>query len=528
MTNCVLWRLPRDAFVRMVRERPAVGLAVGTSLAELLETRQRTLVGAPLPERRRPTLTLEGRASGPPLRRRALGLAGAVAIPAALWLAPPPGELSAQGWHVALVILGAAIAWLFEPLPDFAIALLMAAAWGLAGLAPLDRSFRGFTTSSWVLALGALGLAAAMSRSGLLFRVALLLLRAFPATHRGQVLALLFGGVAATPLVPLSVARVASVAPLGLELSRALGYATPSRASAALSFAGITGYWYFSNVFLTGFATNFFILGLLPANQRASFGWLGWLGGAWPVGVLGLIGAAAALLVLFKPETETSVTPDVVRRQQRVLGRPSREEWFTLGALAVLVVGLIAQPVLQIDTQWLAIAALAIAMLGGIIDRERFRSSIDWGFLVFFGVLLGTDEVLREAGLGKALTDAIVELRTVASDPAVLLVIVALLVTASRFVLPSRPAMFLLSLALVPAAPQLGISPWLVGFVVLVTANMWIFPYQGLEYLITRDATRGEAFTDRDGMVMGAALAGVRLAAIVVSIPYWRAVGLLS
>src|SRR5437867_12617330 len=120
----------------------------------------------------------------------------------------------------------------------------MAVAWGASGLAPLTTIFSGFASSSWLLALGALALAAAMVRSGLLFRAALLLLRAFPATHTGQLLALLFGGVLLTPLVPQSVARVAAIAPLAHELSNALGYAPRSKGSASLAFAGLIGYWY--------------------------------------------------------------------------------------------------------------------------------------------------------------------------------------------------------------------------------------------------------------------------------------------
>ena len=99
---------------------------------------------------------------------------------------------------------------------------------------------------------------------------------------------------------------------------------------------------------------------------------------------------------------------------------------------------------------------------------------------------------------------------------------------ASRIVLPSRPAMVLLSLALVPAAPALGLSPWVVGFVVLVASNVWVLPYQGLEYLIARDATKGEAFDDRQGTRVGAALTAVRFAAIAVAVPVWVSMGLIQ
>ena len=36
-------------------------------------------------------------------------------------------------------------------------------------------------------------------------------------------------------------------------------------------------------------------------------------------------------------------------------------------------------------------------------------------------------------------------------------------------------------------------------------AHTWIVPNQGLEYLITREATRGEAFTDHQGILVGGA-----------------------
>src|SRR5438552_154083 len=233
-----------------------------------------------------------------------------------------------------------------------------------------------------------------MARTGLLFRAALLLLRVFPATATGQLFALLFGGVLITPLVPLSVARVAAIMPVASEIGQSLGFAPRSNGSARIAFAGLTGYWYFSSIFLTGLATNFFVVQLLLPADRARFSWLGWLAAALPVGIFCLAGAAATMLL--------------------------------------------------------------------------------------------------------------------------------------RFVLPSRPTMLLLSLAVVPAAPQLGISPWLAGVTVLLAANVWILPYQGLEYLIAREATGGQAFDDRQGTRMGAALTAVRFVAIAASVPFWKLMGLLG
>ncbi len=441
-----MWRLPRERFERLVRERPDIALAVATSLADNLDRRQRTMVGA---------------------------------------------------------------------------------AWGALGLAPLPTIFSGFASSSWVLALGALALAAAMLRSGLLFRSALWLLRAFPATHGGQMLALLFGGILLTPLVPLSVARVAAIAPLSHELARALGYKPRSRGSASLSFAGLIGYWYFSSIFLTGLATNFFVVGLLsPADQRR-FGWFGWLVAASPVGIACLVGALVVLFVVLRPEAGAKVAAETVRRQTRILGPITRAEQVALTGLAVLIIGLLVQPIVSIDAAWLALAALVI-VTAGVLDRERFRSSIDWGFLVFLGVLLGSGAVLQAGGVDKWVAALLLGATGTVHSPGLLVVVFAALVMVSRVVLPSRPAMVLLSLALVPAGPALGISPWVLGFVVLVSANIWVLPYQGLEYLIARDATDGEAFDDRQGTQVGAALTVVRLLAVAAAVPVWEAMGLIA
>ena len=93
---------------------------------------------------------------------------------------PRPG-LSPAGWHVSLIVLGAALGWLLEPLPDFVVALLMAAAWGVADLAPMALIFGGFASSAWLVSLGAFALAVAMVQSGLLFRLALLSVQHFSA-----------------------------------------------------------------------------------------------------------------------------------------------------------------------------------------------------------------------------------------------------------------------------------------------------------------------------------------------------------
>ncbi len=528
MTDVRAWKLPRGRFERLARERATIGLAIGEALADLVDRRTRERVSAPMVARARSAaaLDLETAGAARPRRWRIAPLLIVLGVPLALWAGAPPHGLSVQGWRVLLVVIGAALAWLLDVGPDFVVALAMTLAWGAMNLVPPAQIFAGFTSPSYFVAFGALGLAAAFARSGLLFRTALLSLRIFPATYLGQVLGLLAGGCMTTPLMPLSLGRVATIAPLTHELADELGYAEKSRGRAGLSFAGTLGYGAFSSIFFTGLAMNFYVYELLPPADRMRFDWLTWLASAAVTGVL-IFAGAVLLLALFRPEQEARATAEVLQRQGRVLGPLSGPEKITIAALAVFLLGLVLQPFVHVGSTWLALSALVL-VTGGVLGREGFRSSIDWGFLILFGVLLGSGAVLRSVGVDRWIADALVPFTQGIHDRGMLILGLGVFVVACRLVLPWIPATLLLSLALVPAAPRLGVSPWIVGFVILVVANAWIHPRQSDYCRLTREATRGEMFTERHGLIVGIGLTSVTLIGIAASIPYWRALGLLG
>jgi hypothetical protein len=168
------------------------------------------------------------------------------------------------------------------------------------------------------------------------------------------------------------------------------------------------------------------------------------------------------------------------------------------------------------------------AQPGGSLDRDDFRGAIDWGFLTLFGMLLGIGGVLQSVGVEVWIADSLVPLAQAAGSPGILVVLVGLFVVACRLALPWIRATLLLSPAIVPVGPQLGLSPWVVGFVVLTTANTWLHPNQAERCRLTRDPTEGEMFTDHQGLISGVAITLLTLLAIAASVPYWQALGVLS
>jgi divalent anion:Na+ symporter, DASS family len=520
------WRIPRGRFEQLVRERPTLGLSIARALATAIDERDRRRVGAPSQSHSR-----LGAVMVAPMARRSglwriVAAAITVGIPAALWLVPAPAGLTATGWHISLVMIGGAIGWMLEPVPDFAVALAMAAAWGAAGLTPPALAFTGFASSAWVTAVAALGISAAMAGSGLLFRAALILLRVFPPTLRGQVAALLLGGAILTPLVPTVFGRVATVVPVARELSQALGFKPASRGSAAIAFAAILGNTVLGPVFLTGIVTNFLVVGLLPASERASFGWIGWLIAAAPAGAVLLVGSAIVAFALH-PGSGPRASASVRRSQERSLGRLTRPEIVSILALGVFVAGLLLQEVVRLDIGVIGLLALLVAVGGGALDRQAFRSGIDWATLVLFGLLLGAGAVLHSGGVDRWIAAQIVPMAKSLAAPELVILALAGLTIVVRLFLPMVPAGFLLLVTLVPAAPQLGLSGWVVGFTASVMVFTWVLPRQYEVLRMVREITGGGMFSERQAVAIGGAITLIALVAILISVPYWRAVGVL-
>jgi di/tricarboxylate transporter len=171
---------------------------------------------------------------------------------------------------------------------------------------------------------------------------------------------------------------------------------------------------------------------------------------------------------------------------------------------------------------------LALAIGGGGLNRDLFRRAIDWGFLIQFGILLGAGGVLHAHGVDEWIATHLLSVIGGGWHPAGLILLLTAFVFACRLLMPWIPATLLLSLALVPAAPRLGLSAWVVGFVVLVAANAWIHPSLSDYCRVTRDAAGEDLFGQRQALLAGVVITVLTVIGLSVSIPYWHMLGILA
>jgi DASS family divalent anion:Na+ symporter len=449
-----------------------------------------------------------------------------LALLTAAWFAPVPVS-SPAAWRTAILLLGAVAAWAVAIVPEYAVALALVTLYNVSHVGAATVSLSGFATPSWFLLLATLGLGTALAKSGLLTRVALRLLALFPPTFQGQSAALLLGGIAVTPLFPLTVARCSLAGPLTASLAGALGFRPGTREAAGLGLAAFVGSGLMSRTFLSGATLNLVAWGLLP--QEARLGWGDWLVAAVPSTVIVVVGTLAAIRFAYMPAEDRPLSKEVIRERLVALGPVSRAELWAGGVAVAMLGGFVAGPRVGIETAWVGCGGVFVLAASGVLTKEQLRQGVDWPLLVFLGVVLSLPAMLAHVGLDLHLAAAFSTWAgSLEVGPREAIALLFAATTAARFVLSEWVAVPVLTMAFLPAAPALGLHPWVAAYIVLVGANLWLLPYQFTSYLTFVSGSEGKLFEHRQVSAFGAVYLALALGGLLASIPLWRALGLLG
>jgi di/tricarboxylate transporter len=389
----------------------------------------------------------------------------------------------------------------------------------------------GFATPSWLLVVAVLAFGGALASTGLLYRLALGIVGRARGGFAGQAAALALAGVALGPAVPNATGRVAFLAPALGELIESLGYLPGSRPAAGLALAALVGFGQMGAVFLTSSTTAVLAHAVLPADVRASAGWVGWAVCAAPANALLLAGMLAALVWLYRPlageRRANGARPGVLAMQRALLGRPSRAERVCLATAAGLLLGFATQPLHGIDPAWLAVLALGMLGAGGLVTGDTLRT-VNWSFALFFGMLASLTDVLAATGVDRWLAGLVGDVTGgLAAAPVALVAGLAVLGLLASLVLRWQAAAPILTIAAAPVAAAAGLSPLVVAVIATIACNGFLVPYQSTTYLALYHGTGGRLFDHRLARPAALAYGVASLLALCASVPVWRWMGLL-
>ncbi|OPX94850.1 MAG: hypothetical protein A4E53_00010 [Pelotomaculum sp. PtaB.Bin104] len=82
---------------------------------------------------------------------------------------------------------------------------------------------------------------------------------------------------------------------------------------------------------------------------------------------------------------------------------------------------------------------------------------------------------------------------------------------------------------LFPIAQTNAISQWVIGFIILIFAGWWLIPQQDPDFLVFSEVVNNkkQTFSKPAFLTFNAVTVLIRLAALYVSIPFWKWLGLL-
>ena len=96
-----------------------------------------------------------------------------------------------------------------------------------------------------------------------------------------------------------------------------------------------------------------------------------------------------------------------------------------------------------------------------------------------------------------------------------------------RLVLDQDLTVVLVGVTLLPVAPRIGVEPWIVVIALLATSVAWFLPAQTPSYLVAQSASEGRLFSHAQAQRFAFAYTALTLLGLVLSVPYWRLLGLL-
>jgi di/tricarboxylate transporter len=341
---------------------------------------------------------------------------------------------------------------------------------------------------------------------------------------------LLSAGVLSGPLLPTGKARAAVAVPVSQAITQAAGFAPRSNGSAAISLSAFIGFSQMSFMFLTAGEHCLIGWNFLPPPVKAEFGWLSWFVAALPAALtisLVMFFAVQFLLPLSRQDTASLA---VKTNQAKMVESCAltRKEWITLTTLILTVVAWLTTSLHGVNEAWVALAALLVFLLTGVLDEKGFRNDLDWGLILFFGVLNSLAVVAANLKVDAFfMTVSGHLLGGFAGQPFGFLLVVFLLVSTVRFFLRKTPTAALFTITLLPLSESVGIHPGILVVVAIMIGECFLLGYQDGPYQIAYAGGGGSAFSHGQARKILAAKYLATLLALAVSVPYWRFFGFI-
>ena len=431
--------------------------------------------------------------------------------------------------HVLGGILLAIVWWIGGVFPHWITTITMLLLWVVLGRMPFTMAFSSYASATVWLVIGAFCLAATVTKTGLFHRITLGMIRVFSPNFAGQTLALLVVGTLCAPLIPSDAAKAVLGATLAQEMADAMLYPARSGERCGLFMAAFIGFCISSPAFMSGSVFTYSLYGALSPASQASISWLSWLAAMLPwLLIILTVSYLLIILTASPPKGSVRITREYAQEEYAKLGPMRGEEKKALLLLVGAVLLWVLQDVVHIDAAVTAMAAALLCFAWRLLGEKEISTAVPWALVLHIGGVINLGTILPAVGLDRWIRELVLPLFRNMSTPVEAIVATFVLVLAIRVVMVSQNAVVVMMVALLsPVMAAAGVSEWGIGLVILATGTCWLLPFQNTVF-ISAMACMEETLTHRQTMKYAVFYELCSLLAFLVSIPYWRWLGIIT
>lgn len=442
----------------------------------------------------------------------------------------PPAGLSVPAMWTLGIFVGGVVFMMFDVMPDYVVTLGMCTLWALFKTVPFDKAFSFFSNANWWLMIGALGMGVAAQQCGLLRRISFLIMKVFPATFRGQTMALMGAGMVIGPLIPSTTAKGSIFAPLSVGVNDAMGYPRKSKGSAGLFAAVWLGFVCSFPAYLSGSFLCYMMKSVLPKTVQAEFHWIQWFLMALPWTIVFLVLSFLAIQYFYKPDETDTLPKGYAAEQLAKMGPMSRSEKITLAVLLIALICWMTEILHGVSSAIVSLLSLILLLWAGVYDRAEFRAKMPWDVIVFVGTIIGIAAVFPILKIDKWMGTVLAPyVGPLVANPYVFIAGFTIMIYLIRFFFISQTgSIVIFTVMFTPLALQAGINPWIAGMITLTATMTWNVFYQNANYIITYSATGGELVDPSQMVKLSYAYMVVNLLGFMISVPFWQLMGLIK
>lgn len=432
--------------------------------------------------------------------------------------------------YFSVLLLAAACLWVFDLVDEFIPPIFVIAATISLALVPANIALKGFGSESLLLFVGIYALGVVLENSGVFYRYMLWLLNKIPDSLFWQRLLLIISGYLISPVISSGNSRLAILLPMFREMTECLGLARKSIAGTSLATATFSGAMLMSPMFLTSKPSNLVVIGLLPGDVKDQFSSFYWFFAAIIPAIVVTTGHFVADYILYGKVITNNIPYNILRKQIEILGPLTSSEWASIGCLIFFIGGATTNKWHHLSMAQISALLLVCLLIYGLVTKSSFQKKIDWSMIFFLLSLDGLTSIMSYLHISDYLLSSAPEFLSYLRNNDFLFVIFEFFVVCLiRLILPTTAGMITSALLLIPLAPAIGVSAWVIGFLSSLFSDIWLFPYQSSVYTQFRNKEGGrngrydETVFIKHNLILNLA----RLIAAFISIPYWTWLGLI-